>query len=98
MEVVAKITAERVCCFYWQKIMCRCGLPKVIVFDNGTQFASIMVTEFYRDLGVKMNFVSVVHPQANGQAEIANKVTLNGLKKKFDDVNGLWEELIHDIL
>lgn len=62
MEVVAKITAERVRCFYWQKTICRCRLPRAIIFDNGTQFASTMVTNFYRDFGVKMNVVSMVDP------------------------------------
>lgn len=37
-----------------------------------------------------MKFVSVVHSQANGQAESANKVILNGIKKKLDDAKGLW--------
>lgn len=42
--------------------------------------------------------MSVVHPQANGQAKSANKIILKGLKKKLDDVKGLWEELLHEIL
>ena len=35
------------------------------------------------------------HPQTNGQAEAANKVILNGLKKRLGKANGRWtEELI----
>jgi transposase InsO family protein len=64
-EAVAKITAERVKKFYWKKIICRFGLPKCIVLDNGTQFASATVVDFYKHLGIQAQFVSVIHPQAN---------------------------------
>lgn len=33
--------------------------------------------------------VFVVHPQANGQAESANKIILKGLKRKLNDAKGL---------
>ena len=36
------------------------------------------------------------YPQRNGQAEVANKVIVNGLKKIFDNAKGRWvEELPH---
>jgi hypothetical protein len=37
-------------------------------------------------------FVSVMHPQANGQAESANMVILNIIKKKLKAARGLWAE------
>ncbi|GAU52027.1 hypothetical protein TSUD_418500, partial [Trifolium subterraneum] len=37
-EPVATISAERVKKFYWKNILCRFGIPKYIVSDNGTQF------------------------------------------------------------
>ncbi|MCI29002.1 putative protein NYNRIN-like, partial [Trifolium medium] len=40
VEAVATINAERVKQFYWKRIMCRYGIPKNIVFDNGKQFTS----------------------------------------------------------
>jgi hypothetical protein len=68
-EAVAKITAERVRRFYWKKIIC-------------TQFETSTVVELCRNLVIQTKFVSVIHPQANGLAEAANKVILNGIKKK----------------
>ena len=39
------------------------------------------------------------YPQRNGQAEVVNKVIVNGLKKRLDDAKGKWvEELSHDLL
>lgn len=77
--------------------MCRYGLPKAIVPDNGTQLSNNMITDFYKYLGVKMNFLSVVHPRAKGQAESTNKLIIMGLKKKLDDAKGLWVNLLHEI-
>ncbi|PNY16673.1 hypothetical protein L195_g013398, partial [Trifolium pratense] len=83
-EPVSSISAEQVKIFYWKKIICRFGLPKYIVSDNGTQFASEKVIKFCRGKGIQNTFVSVEHPQANGQAESANKVILRALKRKLE--------------
>ncbi|RDX84659.1 Pol polyprotein, partial [Mucuna pruriens] len=80
-EPMATITAERVKRFIWKKIVCRFSLPAEIVSDNGTQFASSITTKFCQDLHIKQSFTSVEHPQANGQAEGANRVILRGLNK-----------------
>lgn len=56
-EAVAKITADRVKRFYWKKIICKFELPKTIVTDNGTQFASAKVQEFCTKLGIQTKFV-----------------------------------------
>jgi transposase InsO family protein len=96
-EAVAKITAERVKKFYWKKIICHFGLPKCIVSDNGTQFASATVVDFCKHLGIQAQFVSVIHPQANGQAESANKVILNGIKKNLEAAKSLWAEQLHEV-
>jgi hypothetical protein len=61
-EAVAKITTERVRKFYWKKIICRFGLPRCNVSDNGTQFASSNVVDFCKHLGIQTKFVSVIHP------------------------------------
>jgi len=67
------------------------------VTDNGTQFASTSVVDFCTHLGIQTKFVSVIHPQANGQAEAANKVILNGIKKKLEPAKGLWAEQLYEV-
>ncbi|RDX97693.1 Tf2-8, partial [Mucuna pruriens] len=74
VEPVTVISTERVKRFLWKKIICRFGLPAEIVLDNGTQFASKTTVEFCKGLGIKQIFISVEHPQTNGQAKAANKV------------------------
>lgn len=67
------------------KIICIYKPIEAIISDNGTHIANNMGTNFYRDLGIQIKFVYVVHPQADGQAELANKLILKGLKNKLDD-------------
>lgn len=91
-KAVAKIQAERVRHFYWRNIICCFGLPKPIIYDNGTQFSRSTIREFYVNLGNQRNFMLVEHPQTNGQVEAANKVILSDMKKKLDKDRGLWVE------
>ncbi|PNX86818.1 gag-pol polyprotein, partial [Trifolium pratense] len=69
-EPVSSISPEQVKIFYWKKIICRFKLPKYIVSDNGTQFASEKVVEFCRSKGIQNTFISVEHPQAKIHVEI----------------------------
>jgi len=54
--------------------------------------------DFCKNLGIQTKFVSVIHPQANGQAEAANKVIINGIQKKLEAAKGLWAEQIDEVL
>lgn len=98
VEVVARTTVERVRQFYWRNIICRFGVPGVIVSDNEAQFASTSVFEFSKDLGIQNRFISVEYPQANGQTEASNKIIMSGMKKKMDWAKGLWIEYLHEFL
>ncbi|RDX92426.1 hypothetical protein CR513_25443, partial [Mucuna pruriens] len=97
-EPVATISAERVKRFLWKKIICRFGLPAEIVSDNGTQFASKTTTEFCKELGIKQIFMSVEHPQSNGQVEAANKVILKGLRRRLEEAKGRWAKELPQVL
>ncbi|XP_057418919.1 uncharacterized protein LOC130713140 [Lotus japonicus] len=47
------------------------------------------------EMDIEMRFALVEHPQSNGQVESANKVILNGVKKRLGEAKGLWaDELI----
>ncbi|KAI3676095.1 hypothetical protein L1987_85694 [Smallanthus sonchifolius] len=43
-------------------------------------------------LGIKMITSTLVHPQANGQAESRNKIIINNLKKRLGAKKGKWAE------
>ena len=64
--------------------------------DNGLQFDSKAFRKYCSDLGIKNRYSTSAYSQGNWQAETVNKVIVNGLKKRLDDVNGKWvEELPH---
>ena len=84
-EALATITAAAIQNFIWKNIICRFGLPRALVSDNGTQFNATSTMSFLDGLGIRNNFASVSHPQSNGLAEVTNRTILEGLKKKVAD-------------
>jgi len=93
VEPLATITARNV-----QNFVCRFGVPHSIVSDNGQQFIDQGLMTFYKDLGIKSLTSSVEYPQTNGQAEAANKVLLNELKKRLGTAKGRWTEELSEVL
>ena len=61
-EPVAQITAHKVQHFVWKNIVCRFGVPRRLVSDNSTQFASQQLGKFCVEVGIKQVFASVEHP------------------------------------
>jgi len=61
-EPVAQITAHKVQHFVWKNIVCRFGIPRRLISDNGTQFASQQLRNLCTEIGIKQVFASVEHP------------------------------------
>ena len=72
VEALATITKARIRSFVWKNIIYRFGIPKMIISDNGQQFDSQGFKDFCSSLGIKNQFSSPGHPQANGQTEVMN--------------------------
>ena len=45
-EPLASITARKMKQFLWKNVICRFGIPRMIVSDNGTQFTDRIVKEW----------------------------------------------------
>jgi len=67
-EPLMAITARNVQNFVWKNIVCRFGLPQVIITDNGRQFTDRGLAEFYDKLHIK-HVTSSEHPQTNGKGQ-----------------------------
>jgi len=76
VESLTTIIAKKISKFVWKSIICRFGIPKELISDNGTQFANRKMRLMCEELGIRQVFSSVEHPQSNGQAEATNKVIL----------------------
>lgn len=79
---MARISATQVQQFVW-KLVCRFGLPKTIVTNNGRQFIDKKLMAFYKELGINIITSSVEHPQTNDQAKPTNKIIVQELKKRL---------------
>ncbi|KAL1352204.1 hypothetical protein AAHE18_06G150000 [Arachis hypogaea] len=85
VEAVAirEANAEAVVRFIKENIICRFGLPSVLVSDNGTHFYQI-----------KHHKSSPTTPQGNGQAEAINKSILKILTKVVINAHKIWSEYL----
>jgi transposase InsO family protein len=93
---LATITLATIQKFFWQNIVCRFGVPKAITVDNGTQFDAETFKDFCDQIGTKIYFASVRHPESNGLVERANGIIMTGIMKLiFNQPRGKWpDELI----
>ena len=71
-EALAIITKKNMRSFIWRNIICKYGIPRVLVSDNGKQFNKDSFKDFCSQLGIKNYYSSPAHPQANGQVEATN--------------------------
>jgi len=97
-ELVAQITAHKVQHFVWKNIVCHFDVPRGLISDNGTQFASLQMSKLSAEVGIKQVFASVEHPQTNGQVESANRILLRGLKRRLEKAKGAWAEEVPRIV
>ncbi|XP_072088050.1 uncharacterized protein [Arachis hypogaea] len=73
-------------------------ITKVKTCDNCQKHAAISMKPAEVLHSMENHFSSVEHPQTNGQAEAANRVILQAIKKKLDNAKGEWAELISEVL
>ena len=87
-EALATITEARIQNFVWKNIICRFGIPLKIILDNGRQFDNQGFRDFCSGLGIKNQYSSPGHPQANGQTEVTNQTLVRIIKTKLDEAKG----------
>lgn len=95
---MASITGNNILKFVWKNIVCRYGVPKMIISDNGKQFANDPFRAWCEELHIEQRFTSVAHPQANGQTEVTNRIILQGLKTRLGRAKGNWVEELPNVL
>ena len=70
----------------------------MIISDNDTHFDSQRFKEFLSELHIEHRFISVAHPQSNGEVEAMNRTILHGLKTHLTHAKSLWAENLYNIL
>lgn len=92
VEVMSSTTSSRtikaIC-----KMFARFGLPKLIVTDNGSNFASFEFNQFLRRNNIQHKFSAPGHPASNGQAERFVQEVKRALKAAIDDGGDVYAKL-----
>ncbi|GKB61172.1 reverse transcriptase domain-containing protein, partial [Tanacetum coccineum] len=95
-KAVATISGNQVKKFVWDNIVCRFGLPREIISENGKQFSGDPFKDWCEKLNIVQRFASVKHLQSNGLVERANRSLGEGIKARLGEGNKNWlEELPH---
>ncbi|VFQ81979.1 unnamed protein product [Cuscuta campestris] len=97
-DPLAGITGEQMTDFVGTNILCRIGVPKQIISNNGTQFEEVEFQDYLKTWGIQHTKVSVAYPQANGQVENVNRMIISGIKKKLLSEGSKWVDELPRIL
>ena len=72
VEALSTITEKNVRSFVWKNIICKYGIIRVLVSENGKQFDNDAFRDFCSQLEIKNHYSSPAHPQAKGKVEFTN--------------------------
>ena len=97
-EPLVIITEQKVHNFVWRSIICRFGVSKALISDNGKQFDNQRFKCFCAELGIKNYYSSLAHPQSNRQAKVTIRTLKAALKTKLEDHKGKWVEYLREVL
>ena len=97
-EALATITEAKVQNFVWKKIVCLFGIPHMIISDNDRQFDYRDFRLFCSNLGIRNNYSSPGHPQANEQTEVTNRTLLKIIKAQLVGAKEAWPEELPSVL
>ncbi|CAL2237893.1 unnamed protein product [Prunus armeniaca] len=80
--------------FVWPNIICRFGIPRAIISDNGTQFNNRKFRRYCMEKWIIQQFSSRSYPQGNGQAEKTNRTIFDCLRKKLEQRKAYGSEAV----
>uniref|UniRef100_A0A2N9GA07 Uncharacterized protein n=1 Tax=Fagus sylvatica TaxID=28930 RepID=A0A2N9GA07_FAGSY len=97
-EPLATISEKNVKSFVWKAVICRFGIPRVLISDNGKQFDNGPFRELCAQLNIRNHYSSPRHPQANGQVEVTNRTLLKQIKTRLEGAKSMWVEELPSVL
>ena len=97
-EPLVTITEQKIRNFLWRSIICRFGILRAMVSDNGKKFDNAKFMDFCAELEIKNYYSSPAHPQSNGQVEVTIRTLKAALKTKLEDLKGKWIEYLPEVL
>ncbi|KAM1710012.1 hypothetical protein ACFXTN_000453 [Malus domestica] len=94
----AELTSKEVCDFVEEHIVTRFDVPETIITYNGIVFIAERFKEYTASLKIWLEQSTPYYPQANGQAEVSNKVLIGILEKMIKERPGMWHLKLNEAL
>ena len=89
-----KATGPTMANFMKENIICRFGIPRRILLDNGTFFIKTSVRESLALYDVDHVKSTPYYPKGNGQAKATNKTLLKVLSKMVHEDTKMWSDAL----
>ncbi|XP_010233180.1 uncharacterized protein K02A2.6-like [Brachypodium distachyon] len=87
---------------FFRSIVFHFGVPHSIITDNGSNFKEADFQDFCEQMGIRINYAAVAHPQTNDQVEKANGLLTEGMHKRLMTplrrAAGAWVEELPSVL
>ncbi len=83
--------ASTVCAAFYERIICRHGVPRMLLSDRGPQFKSNLIEFLCASFGIKKIFSSAYYPQGDGFAERFMRTLNNSLSILTTDTPTQWD-------
>ena len=90
----AVVTAEAI----FKEHICRYGVPKTIISDQGSSFKNQLMESLSKWLGFHHILCTTYHPQSNGLTERFNATFVIQLAKLTDRESNNWDQFLHSIV
>jgi len=90
----AAVTASTI----FKEYICRYGVPKAILSDQGTSFKNQLMNSLSALIGFNHILCTPYHPQSNGQTERFNSTFVTQIAKLTDRESNNWDEYLSPII
>jgi hypothetical protein len=92
------MTHKEVIEFIMEHIIHRFGILQTLTTDQGILFVSSQVRVFIESYKIRLLNSSPYYAQVNGQAKSSNKTVIKLIKKKIEDNQRRWHEVLSEAL
>jgi hypothetical protein len=83
---------EKYAKIYIAHVLCLCEVPKMIIFDRGSQFVARFWEHLHASHGNHLIHTSAYHPQTDGQIERVNQFLEDMLRAFMMEHLGSWDK------
>jgi transposase InsO family protein len=78
----------------YNQVICRHGVPQVLISDRGSPYVSEVAKQMFNRLGITRHYSSAYHPQSNGAVERFNRTLKETLRVWANENADDWDDLL----